>query len=79
MMRAFNTREGFTRDDDVLPPKLAQPRQGGPSDGVFIDPAELENAKDTYYAMCGWDQRGNPTRAKLEELSLGWVADAIDV
>ena len=79
MMRAFNTREGFTRDDDVLPPKLAQPRQGGPSDGVFIDPAELEKAKDTYYAMCGWDQRGNPTRAKLEELSLGWVADAIDV
>jgi aldehyde:ferredoxin oxidoreductase len=34
MMRAFNTREGFTREHDVLPPKLAQPKREGPSDGV---------------------------------------------
>jgi aldehyde:ferredoxin oxidoreductase len=79
MMRAFNTREGFSREDDILPPKLAKPRTGGPSDGIFVDPADLEQAKDTYYAMCGWDAQGNPSRAKLEELSLGWVADAIGV
>ena len=79
MMRAFNAREGFTREQDVLPPKLAQPKQGGPSDGMFVDPAELERAKDTYYAMCGWDAQGIPGRAKLEELSLGWVADEIGV
>jgi aldehyde:ferredoxin oxidoreductase len=79
MMRAFNAREGFTREDDVLPPKLAQPKEGGPSRGLFVDPADLERAKDTYYAMCGWDAQGIPTRAKLEELSLGWVADAIGV
>jgi aldehyde:ferredoxin oxidoreductase len=74
LMRAFNAREGFTREHDVLPAKLAKPRQGGPSDGVFIDPADLEVAKDTYYAMCGWDANGVPTRAKLEELGLDWVA-----
>jgi aldehyde:ferredoxin oxidoreductase len=79
MMRAFNAREGFTRADDVLPPKLAQPKTGGPSDGVSIDPADLERAKDTYYAMAGWDQQGIPTRAKLEELGLDWVADEIGV
>jgi aldehyde:ferredoxin oxidoreductase len=79
MMRAFNTREGFSREHDVLPPKVAQPKTGGPSDGTFVDPADLERAKDTYYAMCGWDAQGNPSRAKLEELSLGWVADAIGV
>ena len=38
LMRAFNAREGFTREHDVLPPKLAQPKEGGPSDGMFIDP-----------------------------------------
>ena len=77
MMRAFNAREGFTRADDVLPPKLSRPREGGPSHGMSVDPAELEQAKDTYYAMCGWDAQGKPTRAKLEELSLGWVAEEI--
>jgi aldehyde:ferredoxin oxidoreductase len=79
MMRAFNAREGFTREHDVLPPKLAKPRVGGPSDGLFVDPAELERAKDTYYAMCGWDTQGVPTRGTLEELGLGWVADEIGV
>jgi aldehyde:ferredoxin oxidoreductase len=79
MMRAFNAREGFTREQDVLPPKLAQPKEGGPSDGALVDPADLERAKDTYYAMCGWDEQGIPTRAKLEELSLGWVADEINL
>jgi aldehyde:ferredoxin oxidoreductase len=75
MMRAFNAREGFTREQDILPPKLAQPKEGGPSEGMYIDPAALEKATNLYYAMCGWDERGVPTRAKLEELSLGWVAD----
>jgi aldehyde:ferredoxin oxidoreductase len=73
MMRAFNAREGFGRAQDVLPPKLSQPRQGGPSDGVSIAPADLERAKDIYYAMCGWDRQGVPTRGKLEELGIGWV------
>jgi aldehyde:ferredoxin oxidoreductase len=79
MMRAFNTREGFGRDDDKLPPKLAKPRTGGPSDGMSFGPEELEQAKDLYYSMCGWDQQGVPTRAKLEELSIGWVAEALDL
>jgi aldehyde:ferredoxin oxidoreductase len=77
MMRAFNAREGLTREHDVLPPKVAQPKKGGASDGMFMAPEELEQAKDLYYAMCGWDEQGIPTRAKLEELSIGWVADEI--
>ncbi|MGD9147051.1 MAG: aldehyde ferredoxin oxidoreductase family protein [Anaerolineae bacterium] len=79
LMRAFNAREGFTRADDVLPPKLSKPKVGGPTDGALIDPAELEKAKDTYYAMCGWDNEGIPTRGKLEELGIGWVGDLIGV
>ncbi len=77
MMRAFNVRHGLGRQDDVLPAKLAQPRAGGASDGIAIDFGELEQAKDLYYAMCGWSPEGVPTRARLEELSLGWVADLL--
>jgi aldehyde:ferredoxin oxidoreductase len=77
MMRAFNAREGFGREHDLIPPKVGLPKEGGPSDGAFVAPADLERAKDIYYAMCGWNEQGIPTRAKLQELSLEWVADEI--
>ncbi|MDH5362055.1 MAG: hypothetical protein OEW84_01920 [Aigarchaeota archaeon] len=36
---------------------------------------EFDNAITLYYAMMGWNpQTGVPTRAKLEELGLGWLA-----
>jgi len=76
LMRAFNAREGFGRDDDKLPKKLSQALVGGKSDGYFVTEDEVEKAKDTYYAMAGWDiSTGAPTRTKLEELGLAWVAD----
>jgi len=74
MMRAFNAREGFNRAEDKLPPKLFQPLTGGRSDGLAVTEAEMAAALPTYYAMCGWDTEGRPTRAKLEELGLAWVA-----
>ena len=76
MMRAFNAREGFTSAEDKLPPKLFQPLTGGPSDGATAPEEEFAAAAKIYYGMCGWDEEGRPTRAKLEELGLGWVADA---
>jgi aldehyde:ferredoxin oxidoreductase len=79
MMRAFNAREGIGREADTLPKKFfTRPLKGGPSDGYVIDQDEWQKAVDTYYAMCGWDAKtGNPTRAKLEALGIGWVADEI--
>jgi aldehyde:ferredoxin oxidoreductase len=77
MMRAFNAREGFTRADDVLPPKVHQPKVGGATDGVAVTPEELEAAKDIYFRIVGWDvATGNPTREKLEELGLDWIPAA---
>jgi aldehyde:ferredoxin oxidoreductase len=78
LMRAFNARDGIGRDADAMPKKLSKALVGGPSDGVFVTPQEVEKAKDTYYAMAGWDvASGTPTRAKLEELNLSWVADEL--
>jgi len=77
MMRAFNAREGFGRKDDWLPPRCFQPLKGGASDGYAVDEEELRRALDLYYSMAGWDHDGKPTRGKLVELGIGWVADTL--
>ena len=79
LLRAFNAREGVGAEADTLPPKLFVPLQGGPTDGVAVTIEEFEAAKALYYRMAGWDEEGKPTRAKLEELALGWVADELEL
>jgi aldehyde:ferredoxin oxidoreductase len=75
MMRAFNMREGVGIESDVLPQKLQMPLKDGASDGIFIPHEEFEKARTMYYQMAGWDEKGYPTRSKLEELSLGWIME----
>lgn len=77
MMRVFNAREGFGREDDHLPPRLFEPLQGGASDGVAVDRERLEQALSLYYAMAGWDEEGRPTPTTLQELGLGWLIDEL--
>lgn len=78
MMRSFNAREGIDRKQDVIPEKLFKPLKGGTSDGWALDRDEVEAALDAYFEICGWDvETGVPTRSKLEELDLSWVADQI--
>jgi len=74
MLRAFNAREGLGREYDMLPKMLSKALVGGESDGNSIDMEEVEEAKNWYYEMAGWDVKtGNPSKAKLEELGLGWI------
>jgi len=76
MMRAFNAREGFDRNNDLVPEKLFQPLKGGASNGWKLDRSEFESALEKYYELSGWDiDSGLPTKEKLEELGLGWVVD----
>ena len=78
MLRAFNFREGFGRDEDKLPKKLYKALQGGKSDGIQLQEEELETAKNIYYEMAGWEgNSAKPSRKKLDELNIGWVADLI--
>jgi aldehyde:ferredoxin oxidoreductase len=81
LARAFNAREGFTRKDDNLPDRLMnEPLAEGGSKGQHIPQADLDYMLDEYYTMRGWDvATGTPTRAKLEELGLGYVADDLGV
>lgn len=74
-MRAFNAREGFTRDDDTLPAKFFKPLQGtGSYAGVHFDNDQFEKIKDAYYRYQDWElNTGNPSRRKLESLGLEWI------
>jgi aldehyde:ferredoxin oxidoreductase len=77
LLRAFNAHEGVGLEGDTAPPKLHIPLEGGPTNGIAVTVEEVETAKALYYEMAGWDDAGRPTRARLEELSLGWVADIL--
>jgi aldehyde:ferredoxin oxidoreductase len=79
MARAFSAREGFGPEDDLIHPRLTQPLPAGAVAGKSFSMDEFKTALGQYYEMMGWDPAtAAPTRAKLEELGEGWVADLLD-
>jgi aldehyde:ferredoxin oxidoreductase len=81
MLRAFNAREGIDREHDKLPEKMFKKAlKGGSTDGIKLDRAEFEVALDEYFRQNDWDvETGIPTRYKLEQLDLAWVADELNL
>ena len=81
LARAFNVREGFTRADDTFPERLmTEPLKAGGSKGQLISKDDLKVMLDEYYTVRGWDlNTGTPTRTKLIELGLGYVADQLGI
>ncbi len=74
MARVFNLREGLTRADDVLPPRMATHQVSGSMGEEPVTPQALDKAVSMFYGMMGWDpQTGAPTQAKLDELDIAWV------
>jgi len=75
MARVFNGREGFTVEDDKMPPRFTTPFESGPLAGTRVNAGYMESMKQNHYRIMGWDvNTGIPTRARLEELGIGWVA-----
>ena len=57
--RKFNIREGFSRKDDTLPPRLLnEPLPEGMAAGKKVE--GLDKMLDEYYQIRGWDKDGNP-------------------
>lgn len=76
MMRYFNAREGFTKEDDKLPERLFNPLPDGPAKGALVDKEDFEQAKIRYYEIAGWDpETGNPTEATLKNINLEWLLE----
>ena len=71
LCRAFNVREGITRENDFLPPKFIEPETNRLTEGQFIKKEEFKSMLDNYYEVCGWDaETGIPKKEKLRELGL---------
>ncbi len=75
LMRVFNAREGFDRQQDKLPKKFFKALKGtGPTAGVAISHEEFEAALDEYYRLAGWTPVGIPTQATLQRLDIANLA-----
>lgn len=79
MARAFNVREGLGPEDDLIHPRFTQGVPAGPVAGKAFTMEQFEIALRKFYAMMGWDPAtAAPTRARLEDLGVGWVADLLE-
>jgi aldehyde:ferredoxin oxidoreductase len=71
MKGAFNAREGVTRKDWLLPPRILEdPIPDGPSKGHKISVEEMNTMLDDYMKARGWTMDGVPTPEKLKELDI---------
>jgi aldehyde:ferredoxin oxidoreductase len=81
LARAFNYREGFTVQDDRLPERFYESHtqgEAGANKLPGIDRLAAARAIQTTYRLRGYDAlTGAPTRATLDDLDIGWVADTI--
>ncbi|MGM0404789.1 MAG: aldehyde ferredoxin oxidoreductase family protein [Thermoplasmatota archaeon] len=76
--KAYNVREGFTREDDVLPERMYREEVPyGPNKGAKIPRRDFEKALDRYYTARGWSLEGVPTKGKLETLDLHDIAEEV--
>ena len=71
LARLYNIREGLTRKDDSLPPRVMKdPIPSGVSKGSHVTQEELDILLDGYYDARGWTKEGVPKKAKISELGL---------
>jgi aldehyde:ferredoxin oxidoreductase len=70
--RLFNIREGLTRKDDHMPPKVMSTPipDNTVSKGSYVSQKELDFMLDDYYAQRGWTAEGVPTIEKLKDLAI---------
>ncbi len=80
MKKAFNIREGWKREHDVLNYRWHHdPMTKGPSAGHIVSEEDLEYMKDLYYEAKGWTQDGLIPKSKLMALGMVDVAEEIGV
>jgi len=69
--RIYNIREGLTRADDTVPPRIMNdPIPRGVSKGARVTKEDMDILLDGYYEARGWTQQGVPKAEKLKDLGL---------
>ncbi|NAZ39158.1 MAG: aldehyde ferredoxin oxidoreductase [Acidilobus sp.] len=77
LKRAFNVREGLTREHDRLPKRMVTPILSGPAKGLKVE--NPEGLIDEAYDAFGWDKRtGYIRRSTLLRLKLDDVAKQLE-
>jgi len=64
--RLYNVREGFGKEDDILPERFFEEMVNG----RVIDKEEFLKTLNEYYRMRGWDENGVPMEGKLKRLGI---------
>jgi aldehyde:ferredoxin oxidoreductase len=65
--RVYNTRIGFSRKEDTLPPRFSTPLKSGGSKGKT---PPLDLMLDLYYDIRGWNSNGEPKKEALKRLGI---------
>ena len=78
LTRCYNVREGVSRSDDTLPPRiLYDALPDGPGQGKIIGDSTFNRMLDEYYQLRGWDPKtGIPTVATLQRLELADIVES---
>ena len=80
LKKAFNIREGWTKEDDWLPPRfMEEPIPAGASKGCVVKPDDLRSMIDAYYEARGWTSDGLIPKKKLVALGLEDIAEEVGV
>ncbi len=67
LKRMYLVRDGQSRKDDKLPPRMRKRRMtGGSADNI----PDIDGMLDRYYELRGWDEFGIPTKETLARLDL---------
>ncbi len=78
--KAFNVREGWTvRDDYPAYRIMNDPITAGIAEGHLVTEEEFKMMHKAYFRERGWAENGIPTKRKLRELGLHYIADEIGV
>jgi len=68
LKRLYNVREGISRKDDTLPPRILIHKRGEGGSADSLPP--LGEMLSRYYRYRGWDEIGVPSKRKIKELTL---------
>lgn len=78
LARLYNIREGMTRKDDNVPPRVMKdPIPDGVAKGSFVSQQDLDILLDGYYEARGWTIDGVPKQEKLNSLKLEAYGDIV--
>lgn len=78
LRKVFNAREGWTRSDDWLPPRVFKdPIPSGEAEGALVSESEMRAMIDDYYRARGWTAEGLAPPEKLRELGMDDILETM--